>query len=440
MAAKKKDLVQSPPLSRMADLIQRLQKSGVPVESASSAMSKWRYIDFVNPRARLPCLALEWQFGARGFLAGRILQLRATFSKGKSSFMYLQYAMAQMMANAFCLHIETEGAAAPADYVASFGCNPNDLMTIESQSLEDCLGRVDEVICQIRGGFGGSMSEAGRVLKTKYTDPLDPDKSCPIVIGIDSLSSLGKESEAALDVMDITETAQLSYHARKLREYFRNRVSRIRDTNTLMMLASHETAKIETGKAKGFGGGGGSGGDKSSIAQNAVGGHATWGVDVNSTPYYDKEKGRQVGDTISLYTFKNKISPRYRRIDLPLVWNEGFDLIKADWDFLSSHAASPFAPAQGEEKTLYKHSAGITCKALSSKSFKSEEEFLRALYGNTDFVMSLREKLRIRGCGFGFETQYLGKEIPNDLPEGHAGDLTLAGAPEPVPEESDAGR
>lgn len=403
MARGKKELTPSAPVSKQAALLQRLKENNASISSAAQLMQNWRYIDFVNPKAKLPCISLEWLFGARGLLAGRIAQMRAKYSKGKSSFMYLEYAAAQLMSNAFCLHIETEGAASPSDYIASFGCDPNNLMVGELSSLEDCLAKVDEVICQVRGGFGGGTNADGRQIKTKFNDPIDPKLESPIVIGIDSLSSLGAQSGVDTDIADVGATSSLMYHTRKLREYFRDRVARFRDTQTLLMLTSHETAKIEMGK-RGFGGGGG-GNDKSSLAQEAIGIHATYGMDFESSPYWDKAAGVQLGDVVKIRTFKNKLSPRYRQLELYLVTSQGFDLVKTDVEFLMSHPASPFAPKDGE-KILYRHSQGITCKLLSDRSFKSDEEFLRAFYGNQDLVMSTRERMRIRGCGFAFETQY----------------------------------
>lgn len=168
------------------ELMRRLQENSSTISSASQVMSTWRYLDFWNPKDDLPCISQEWLLGARGYLAGRIAQLRAKYSKGKSSYMYLQYAAAQKRAQAFCFHVETEGAGAPADYIASFGCDPNDLLVAEIPSLEECLREIDQLICQVRGGFGGSVGEMGRAVKTKFNDPIDPDLTAPIVIGIDS--------------------------------------------------------------------------------------------------------------------------------------------------------------------------------------------------------------------------------------------------------------
>ena len=70
-------------------------------------------------------------------------------------------------------------------------------------------------------------------------------------------------------------------------------------------------------------------------------------------------------------------------------------------EFLLKHPESPFT-----KEELYRHSQGITCKPLSNKSFKTDEEFLRALYENTDTLHVIREGLRIRGFGFDFEAKY----------------------------------
>lgn len=403
MARPKKELIPTAPLSRASALIERLQQTNPSVCSASQVMTRWRYIDFVNPLAKLPCISLEWLFGARGLLAGRIMQLRATYSKGKSSFMYLVYAMAQMMSDAYCFHVETEGAAAPGDFIASFGCNPDQLVIDEIASLEECLGRIDEVIAQIRGGRGGEVDpETGKQRKTKYTDPLDAAMAAPIVAGIDSLSSLGLEEQVNQDIADMTKTPASAQHARKLRDYLRRRVSLFRDAQALIMLTAHETAKIEHGK-KAFGGP-----KKSSMADEAIGIHATYALDVDSQTWADREAGVTHGSRISLYTTKNKLSPRYRRLELFMRTNHGFDLIETDYEFLKSHAASPMNGKITIRGGNCKD-PGIVCADLSDKAFKSKEEFLRAFYNNTDLVMSLREQMRIRGCGFAFETQYQNK-------------------------------
>ena len=158
-----------------------------------------------------------------------------------------------------------------------------------------------------------------------------------------------------------------------------------------------------------------------SVAAKAIGIHATYGMDVQASPYVDKARGVRLGDIVTMKTFKNKISPKDRMLNLYLEWNQGFDLVKTDFEFLLTHQASPFAVAsETEKRRLYRHDGGVVCKELSSKKFGSEEEFLRAFYSNTDFCMSMREKLRIRGCGFQFENMFAA--LPDgELPEAKPG-------------------
>jgi hypothetical protein len=161
------------------------------------------------------------------------------------------------------------------------------------------------------------------------------------------------------------------------------------------MLTSHETASINTGPAA-FGGGT----KKSALAQEALGIHATYIVDVNAKPWKDKATGTRIGDIITLTTEKNKLSPRGRSIELYLRWNHGFDFVKTDAEFLIKHQASPFAQFSKRD------SGGITCSPLADAKFKTEEELIHAFYGNEDMLASTREGLRVRGLGFDFEVNY----------------------------------
>lgn len=415
MSPRKKEL----PVSKMQALIQRLSENNTGIETASDMMKNVRYLDFCDPKTGLPTISQEWFIGARGFIAGRVAQLRATYSKGKSSYMYLQYGAAQKKSNAFCFHIETEGAPMPADRVVMIGANPNELLQVESNSLDDALSQVDTLICEIRGGFGGMVGELGRSIKTKFTEPVDKDCECPILIGIDSLSALASEKEAEQDVIDVGKVTGIGSTARAMRKFFSSRVQRFRTTQTALFLTTQETVKIETGMAAM------AGPKKTSIAAEAIGIYSTFGIDFgNASRWYDKAKGQELGDVLHLSTFKNKWSPRYRSIDLYLSNTDGFDMIHTDADFLLNSANSPFKSkthalldANGQPYECYKHSHGITCTALRDKtqpSFANEEEFVRAFYDNEDLLMSCREKMRIRGFGHSWEKSYEG---PPDLEE-----------------------
>lgn len=397
-AAAKKTLTPSPPLSRAGALAARLQANheAGEVYCATDIMKDWRYIDFFNPQQNQPCISLEWLFGARGLLAGRIMRLQAGYGKGKSSFMWLMYAAAQRLAKAYCYHIESEATPPPPDFISSFGCNPADLVIAHPRSLEACLEDIDEMLAEIRGGLGGSIdAKTGRTKKTIYVDPLDPNFEAPIIAGIDSFSALGIDSRVNQDILDQAQTASLAEHSRKISKYFQDRNIRFKQCQMLLMIAAQEKAVIKTGL------GGRGGPDKSSIGDAPIGFHATYSVDLSAFTYRDAE-GNDVGERVNMYTTKNKLSPKHRSLELYLIRDHGFDLVMTDFEFLSKHPASPFG-----EKELYKHSHGVSCKMLSEKSFASEQDFLKALYGDANLLASLREKMRIRGFNFEFEQKYV---------------------------------
>lgn len=426
MPRSKKELKPSPPIDHMAAWISRFNDgaNGRKLVQASKAMDDWKYIDWINPTTNLPCLALEWLFGSRGLLAGRIAQLKGKYGVGKSSLMWLTYASAQRLAaGAYCYHSETEGALPPPDYIASYGCDPKLLAIDQPKSLESCFESIDEALASIRGGLGGSKNpETGRQMKTKFDDPMDPLCTRPIVIGIDSFSSLGVESKVQEDILDLRKSASLGEHARKLSEYLRDRCDRFRSAQALMLLATQEKAKINTGMPSYM-----AGDSKTTLAESPIGFHSTYSIEITSHKYV--LEGQDIGDRISLYTTKNKIADKHRELDLYLIRNHGFDLNKTDADFLVKHPASPFGD------TISRSGHGIKCP-LSDKVFKTDEEFLRALYADTAMVAAFREKMRIRGFGFDFEMKYM----PNlDEEEDDGADGTSTAVPEGQPVSNPAG-
>ena len=410
MPAKKEKLVPSgAPIRRVSALLERLRANHDNVDTVASAMEHARYVDVWNATKDLPSIAHEYLIGARGWLAGRICQERAGFSKGKSSFMYQQYAAAQKRHGAYCMHIETEGAGSPPDWVASFGCDPDELIMSESKSLDECLALVDEVVCEIRGGFGGDIGDTGRAIKSKFTDPIDPKMEHPILIGIDSLSQLTQEEKVNQDVADISRTAQPGLMARKMREWFRLRVQRLHQCQACLFLTTHETQKIATGPAA-F-----AGPQKTSVAQEAVGISATYAYEFSGKEWNDNRSGDKVGKEVTLKCFKNKWSgDKFGGADRILTMflntgGRGFDLIHTDAEFLIKHPCSPFAEKFGlfdRNQVPVRTSAGIKCPLLSDKTFRYEEDFIRAFYANEDLLMCCRQALKLRGFGFDFETAW----------------------------------
>ena len=407
---KKKEL---PPRDINDRLTAALANSALGFETAEDVLKNAKYLDFCDPVTGLPTLSQEWFLGSKGFLRGRSTVFRAAFSAGKSTYLYALYGAAQRQYNALCLHIETEGAPAPPDRVKRLGADPKKLRQRVSNSLDDCFESMDTFVCTIRGGFGGMVGATGRVLKTKFTDPLDPDMNYPILLGVDSLSELALDKDASIDVMDANRVTGVAETARVMRKFFKNRAQRYATNDVTLFVTAHETDKISTGPMPG--------GGKSFIAEKAVGGGATFGIAMSdTTKWYDKSTGVLKGEIMHLNTFKNKWSPRYRHLDIFLTEKNGIDFIHTDCEFLTKSDFSPFKnPAfrllrnDGRPYEISKTSV-ISCDAVSDKSFKSEEEFIRAFYANEDLVMKCRENMRIRGFGHDWETKYEG---PDDVAE-----------------------
>ena len=380
---------------------------------ASKLAANWRYINFWNPITGTPCLALEYLFGSRGVLGGRLMKLEAPFGVGKSSFMFYIYGCAQHDCDAWCWHGETEAAPPPADFIAGFGVDTTNLLIEQPKSLERCIARMDELICRIRGGFGGSVGESGRQQKSKFTDALDADRLKQIVMGIDSVSGLGLDDAVELDVIDPSKTTAISKHARILREYFRNRTLRWKQTDTLVMMAAQQTAKIQTGNMP-------IAQDKkiTTLAGEAIGYHSTYILDMRATKLVDAA-GVNVGEKVVIKTLKNKVADKGREITMFLVRNKGFDITATDIEFFVSHPASPFP-----KDAVKRYNGGIICKQLSDKRFETENDFLRALYGDAEVMNTIREAMRIRGFGFDFESRF-------KLPDPDAPEPELQGTPVP---------
>ena len=391
----------------------------VLVSTASKMYKEQTWIPFVDPFTGMPCLTLCYLVGAKGIPAGRIAQLRASFSAGKSSFLYYMYGCAKRGAaegdeKAWVGHIETEGAPNPPDYIGRFGLDPEAFLYMSANSLGAVFTTLDSFVCGVRGGFGGSIGDTGRVRKTVYTDPLDPTNKYPIILGVDSFSALGDKKEANQDILDISNSSALAYVSRELRRYLRDRQQRFARTNTTLFVTSLETAKVATGPIARFGGP-----QKSALGQEALAGAMSFGFDVSDRPW--KDAGVNLGSIQSLKSFKNKFAPRYRSIELYRKDLGGYDILETDFQFLLGHGESPFAPGKAFNKdggrALWRDVGGIHCPMLNEKAFKSKEEFLHAIYDNEDILMTMLEELRIRGYGFDFETKGISTQEALDTPD-----------------------
>lgn len=395
-------------------LAKMAENSGMKVSTAEDYAKNWRYLTFKDPKTGLPSIAHEYLIGAAGFRAGTINQFRALFAKGKSSLCMLEYASAFGNGGAWCAHLETEGAGMSAPRIAQFGMDPSQLVIPDAvNSFEDAVEFIDTFRCIIRGGEGGSINELGRKSATKFKkeDAEDPNNEKPILIGVDSLSALGKDDNTKLDIADMAKTQQISWLTVKIREWLRQKAMVYQRDLVTLFLTTHETQKLQMGPMAAF-----AGPKKTSIAGDAIGMFDTVGIDFTAKDWRDKSKAI-AGTEITLKAFKNKLAQAGRSVSLFLSKEDGFDMIHSDAEFLLG-PDSPFADGKGifkGSRLCYRHAGGITCTPISDKPFKSEEEFVRAFYENKDILAQARDGLRIVGYNLPHEEKYKSQYDENGM-------------------------
>lgn len=148
-------------LAALMDMVRSsVDSNEVIVSTAVEMYRNQKWIPMIDPYSGRPCIALEWMLGSRGIPVGRLAQLRASFSAGKSSFLYYVYACAtygrsEEDVKAWIGHIETEGAPNPPDYIARFGVDPEAFLCMTANSLGSVFTTLDSFLCSVRGGIRG---------------------------------------------------------------------------------------------------------------------------------------------------------------------------------------------------------------------------------------------------------------------------------------------
>ncbi len=368
-----------------------------PLYSASAIGDSWKWIDFVDPKTGGPCLPLEWLFGCRGILCGRVMKIEAFEGVGKSSYCFLQYAMGQQSSNATCIHMESERTPPPADYISAFGTNTDDLYISQPVTLEEAL------------------TDATNIMRALGGEKVKGDKS-PIIMAIDSISGLSEDDydeEADVDV----GKGSLGKHARMMSKFFRQYIRMIESTNTVFVVTAQLKDKISTERIPTFGSNANQAdGKTATIADRPLNFHATYRIKMSSSKLI--EDGKDIGETVTFKTVKNKLSPKHRQVSMQLIRDHGVYFTESTINLLKAMSPvvlpRPVATADGTEVSefaLETKGPWLQCPSvLGDKSMKSnkenKDELIRALYANTDLLMGIRESLRIRGFGFDFEKNY----------------------------------
>jgi hypothetical protein len=318
----------------------------------------------------------------RGFLVGRVLKWEADEGVGKSSLSLLAFGIGQKSRDAFCLQQETEDAEMPENRIAELSCDPAKTWRNPVTELVKCFDEINSFT---------------RAIRTTH----DPGKTRPIMIVVDSISNLAenemdeealkKDADASLlDQVDFSKN-QPGKHARFLSTWFRNGgTSLLRANNVMLMLVGQLKQSIPMGAMQY------APPEKRTLGGNAINFHSSFRVQVQASKLLENNK--HVGDTVTMYTEKNKVAPRRRRVSFDLYTIGGFDLMSGVIGSLTSaygpHGEKMFdiTSAGGRFTWLELHDKGLYAKDLAEK-----------LYSNQDLLMSVRERMRIYGYGFAFE-------------------------------------
>ena len=391
-------------------LAEAKKKSGFFLATKES--ESWKYVDFIDLTRHRPCLPLEYLYGTRGFLIGRVVKYDSNEAAGKSSVILMNIGMAQATRKVWPCLIETEKAAPPPDYIHSLGCNPKELFMAQPDRVDECVEIIENFVTMIRTG-------------------VDKNMDFPIYIAIDSVSGLGvedvqlKEKKGKDDDDDKKGGGGVGYHARMFSKFFREDYKLCEAQDAVIFASAQLKSSIESG------GGFDSGPKSTTLAAKPFEFHATWRVKLYHSMYRDKDTNEYKGEMITLITEKNKLAPKNRMIKFVLRRPELVGKGETVWDFTDANMELLSGPTCPWTEKEFKSGGGwYSHAALNGGKNLRKEDFLDAFYADAVMVNQVRERLRIRGFGFDFETKY-GIETEEEHDDG--GQTEAAAADDSVP-------
>lgn len=364
----------------MKELLSKSLKASKGTQGANNAFANAVYLDFKDPKTGTACLPIEWLFGTRGLICGRVLNMYGPEAVGKTSLTCMFLGMFQKTSDCYSIFGDTEETPMPPDRMLELGADPELVLLHDPENLTTCLTYMKDVVAEIR--------------KTA-----DPEMIHPIVLAIDSVSQLG-EKEVNRETGEQEGNDGLGQHARKFSEFFRN---------TLDFYAHNKAVLITTAQEKESIGGGFGGPEKSHIAKTTIGLAASWNLELVNISSKDVIEDRYIQQCIRLRMAKNKLALKNRSVDIMLYRDENA------WDFTLANkhllfgSYSPFeAGTYGSSGGWYRHDE------IGDGKNMHLSEFVNLFYQNEDLVMRCRERLKIRGFGFEFESKFFTLPEPTE--------------------------
>ena len=351
----------------LAKKAQKQKIAKYSVELYKDIEKSWRYIDFWDVRRNKPNLVLEWLFGCRGLLAGRVLFIRGDAHAGKTSFVINLFAMGLKTGNVYPIYMETEKAPLTKERVMELGIDLDSFIMLEPLGLVECLEEVESIILTIR-------------------EQLDKAKQYPILIGIDSVSGLANESIDPNTGKLLSGSKASGLHSREFSSFFRNKLTFMSHNYACLILTGQLKSKIQQGTFGGFGGGS----EKTTIAEGAIKYHATWQIDLT------RLKSTEAGaSAIKFRVTKNKIkgTSQNKEIILNLYEDErGWDYTDAFIGLLKGNY-SPFSA----NELIDSKNGRYGLVGYNDGKTMLKEEFVDFILSNDELITKIRKAWKIKG-------------------------------------------
>ena len=383
MAKKKKDTTEMGIKDGIAHLLTKC-KSAAFVTKASNSFDDVVYLDFQDPKTGTPCLPLEHLFGCRGLIAGRLLNMVAREAVGKTSIVMMFVGMFQKTMDSWTIYAETEETPLPPDRIEELCADPDSILLLDPLSMKECLESQTKVIGEIR-------------------NDIDPQKLHPILCATDSVSGLS-EKELDRDTGEVEGNDGTAQHAREFSRFFRQKLDYFKHNHVAMITTVQEKEKI----GMNFG----QTSTTSYLAEGPIRYHSSWILELLNITSKEIIKDREFEQCIRMRCTKNKLAVKGRTVDIMMYRDErGWDFTMANRHLLFG-SYSPFEPGTYSSGSGYYRHDRI--QSATGKGVPLEE-FVQRFYEDEELVMQCRERLKIRGFGFDFESRYQGaKEEETD--------------------------
>lgn len=303
---------------RRASLIDAMLKTSIKQygEGATVLLSSDRVGSIVQRAIPSGCPELDKVLaidvhGVAGWPAGRIIGISGMEASGKTTMCIEAMKSAQRMGG-IARMIETEHAFDPS-YALKLGLDLDELLISQPDYLEQGLDMINQ------------DCESFKQAKAEHINETGEDWNVPMIIIFDSIA--GAPPKAEWEAESYEENQALGLHARTLSKFFR-KISKTISTEQICLICTNQL-KTDTGVRYG---------DKSTeIGGKALKFHASIRLDVRRESFIKegpKETANIIGINTRAKTVKNKTSPPYKTVTIPIIFGKGIDYTLSLFDGL----------------------------------------------------------------------------------------------------------